>query len=135
MDYEQELQTHNIKPTANRILILKTLDKYERPFSIKDLEELLVTLDKSSIFRCIKLFAENHLIHEIEDGSGSTKYEHCKSTHTKEHTDLHPHFYCERCKRTICLHDIPMPHVNLNQDYTVHSINYIIKGICDKCND
>ncbi len=133
MEYEDVLVGHGVKPTANRLLVLKALAGNNRPISLKEFEERLVTLDKSSIFRCLKLFAEKHLIHEIEDGSGALKYELCTSNHIEEHNDLHPHFFCERCKETTCLYDMPMPHVRLEGGYEVHSVNYIIKGICNKC--
>jgi Fur family ferric uptake transcriptional regulator len=130
---ENILLSHGVRPTSNRILVLRTLMESDRPLSIKDFVSLIVSLDKSSIFRCLRYFAKHHLIHEIEDGSGALKYEFCHAEHTEEHSDMHPHFYCKSCKRTICLTDIPLPIIALEDGSIIHSANYVIKGICAKC--
>lgn len=130
---ENILLSHGIRPTSNRILVLRTLQESDYPLSIKDFTTRIISLDKSSIFRCLRYFAEHHLIHEVEDGSGALKYELCHTEHTEEHTDMHPHFYCECCRRTICLSDIPLPMVPLTDGSIVHSANYVIKGVCGKC--
>ena len=46
---------------------------------------------------------------------------------------MHTHFYCEVCHRTFCLKTIGVPVVDLPAGFVTHSINYIVKGICDKC--
>ncbi len=73
------LEGHGIKPTANRLLIVKALASQHHPVSVKDLEDSLLTLDKSSIFRVLTLFREHHLVHAIETGEGIVKYELCQS--------------------------------------------------------
>ncbi len=133
MDIEKKLEERGIRPTANRILVMRALHGFDRSFSLRDMEDKIDTLDKSSVFRTLRLFAEHHLIHEIDDGSGSLKYELCTVEHTSEYDDLHTHFFCEKCNRTICLHDIPVPHVPLPEGFVTTSINYVIKGICDEC--
>lgn len=55
-EYLDKLKNRNIKPTSLRILILKTMLQESRAVSILDLENLLDTVDKSTIFRTITLF-------------------------------------------------------------------------------
>ena len=47
--------------------------------------------------------------------------------------DEHMHFYCEHCHSMICLHDMPLPCVELPSDFELHSVNFIIRGICPEC--
>lgn len=131
--YVNLLEQRDIKPTAIRLLVLDTLSHTNRAFSLLDLEERLVTVDRSSIFRTITLFLGHHLIHAIDDGSGSLKYALCGTECNCEIDDLHTHFYCEACHRTFCLKKTHVPQVALPEGFTMHSINYVIKGLCSDC--
>lgn len=127
------LQHHGIKPTANRILIADALSAEGRPLSLSELETALGTVDKSNISRALALFREQHLVHVLEDGSDSVRYELCHSHTDEEDDDAHVHFYCEKCRRTFCLEDIAIPPVNLPEGYAAESVNYMVKGVCPDC--
>jgi Fur family ferric uptake transcriptional regulator len=43
------------------------------------------------------------------------------------------HFYCERCHRTFCINEMPIPPILLPEGYRLHSINYMAKGLCPQC--
>ncbi len=127
------LEAHHVRPTANRILIVKTLAEQAGPTSVRDLERVLLTVDKSNIFRALTLFKENGLVHQIEEGDGTAGYELCMSHSSEEDDDLHVHFYCEHCHKTICLADIPVPSVRMPEGYLAESVNYVVKGLCPEC--
>ena len=127
------LQHHGIKPTANRILIADALSAEGRPLSLTELETALGTVDKSNISRALALFRERHLVHVLEDGSDSVRYELCLSRPDGEDDDTHVHFYCEKCRRTFCLGEIAIPPVPLPEGYAAESVNYMIKGLCPRC--
>lgn len=131
---EKLLASHDIKPTANRIVVARTLAAAERPMSLSELEYKILSIDKSGIFRTLSLFRENHLVHVLEDGGDGVRYELCRS-HNGHHEDddQHVHFYCERCHRTFCLSDTPIPTVTLPDGYEPLSINYMVKGLCPEC--
>lgn len=131
-DIENLLKAHEIRLTANRILIARTLARLDYPISIKELESKTQTIDKSSIFRTLLLFKDHHLVHQIEDGNDVVRYELCFS-HDEKDDDMHVHFYCEHCQHTFCLGEIPAPQVELPSGYKQLSINYMIKGLCPKC--
>lgn len=131
--YLQQLERRGIKPTAMRLLILKTMMHRRDAFSLLDLENELDTADKSTIYRTIMLFLAHHLIHAIDDGSGSLKYAVCSTDCDCDIDDLHTHFYCEKCHRTFCLKSIHVPMVTLPPGFTVHDINYVLKGLCAEC--
>ena len=132
--YIEILQSHHVKPTANRIVLLKTLAAADRPLSLVELEQRIITIDKSGIFRTLTTFKEHGVVHVIDDASGA-RYEMCHSHHQEHEADedMHVHFYCEKCHTTFCLDNIPLPYVELPEDYIVKSANYIIKGLCPQC--
>ena len=116
--YLDKLVRRDIKPTAIRLLVIKEMMQAERAVSLLDLETLLDTVDKSTISRTIALFLSHHLIHSIDN---------CVVQ------DLHSHFYCEKCHRTFCLEGTHIPVIDLPEGFTLHSINYVLKGICQEC--
>lgn len=69
-DITDHLERKGVKPTANRILVLKALKAADRPLSLTGLEKELWTMDKSSIFRVLTLFLEHDIVHAFEDGRG-----------------------------------------------------------------
>lgn len=121
-----------IKPTPNRMLVLKALHDADAPKSLVELETELQTLDRSSILRVLVLFLDHDIIHAIEDGRGIAKYELCHASHTDD-DDMHVHFYCERCHRTYCFEDTVAPRVSVPDGYRVHGLNYMLKGLCPEC--
>lgn len=131
--YIDRLMKKGIKPTAMRILILHSMMEIPHAVSLADLEQALDTVDKSTIFRTLTLFLSHHLIHGIDDGSGSLKYEVCGNECACSIDDLHTHFYCERCRRTFCFKSIHIPLIELPEGFQMRSINYVVKGVCADC--
>ena len=131
---EDILISRGVKPTANRILVLSALIKMSRPSSLADIEVEIGTMDRSSVFRSLNLFLDKDIVHGIDDGSGSLKYEVCHGDGHCSLADMHVHFHCEVCHATICIESLPVPLVKLPAGFDAHSVNYIIKGICPSCN-
>ncbi len=123
---------HEVKPTAQRLLILREMIRGDEAVSLPDLERYLPTTDKSTISRTLTLFLLHGLIHAIDDGSGAMKYAvSCDDGHDDD--EEHTHFYCTVCHRTFCLHHVHVPEVTLPDGFSMQSINYVIKGICPQC--
>ena len=134
------LAAAKIRATANRILVARTMLQSEKPMSLIELEDALLSIDKSVIFRTLRLFADHHLVHVIEDGSGCVRYEICHShahhdDYGNEHDDddLHPHFYCEVCRQTFCLHEIKLPRIDAPEGFDIRTVNCVVKVVCKKC--
>lgn len=132
-DCVELLASHGVRPTSNRIIVLRALALSARPLTLAELEEKLLSVDKSGIFRALTLFREHHLVHTIEDGSGALRYELCHGHGGDDDDDLHVHFFCERCQRTFCLDGVAVPQVEVPPGFTVRSANYIVKGFCPDC--
>lgn len=132
-DGKKILEQKHVKLTPNRILVLDALLKAGHPVSMIDLESIIQTMDRSSIFRVLTMFHEHNIVHGIEDGSGALKYEICMGEDHCSISDMHVHFYCESCHSTNCFESMPVPMVKLPPDFQPHSVNYMIKGLCPFC--
>lgn len=132
-DMISRLESKGIRPTANRILVMKTLMVEQNPQSLSNLERKMVSMDKSSIFRTLTLFLEHDVVHAFEDGRGVLCYELCEEKGACDHHDGHIHFYCESCQRSFCMEDIHIPSFELPEGFYPHSISFVIKGECPDC--
>lgn len=132
-DYSEILENSGIKVTSNRLLIYQAMVRFENTFKLYDLEDHLDTLDKSTIFRTITLFLEHHLIHSIDDGSGSLKYCLCDNQGVCSPDEKHCHFHCQKCNTTYCLDGISIPSIVLPIGFLAQTVNYVVKGICTEC--
>lgn len=134
--YEAILSEAGIRITAVRLLVLKTVCErmHGGAFSLQDVMQELVTADNSSVFRTLTLFAEHRILRTVNDGSGMQKYCLALHTHHDHGRDMgHVHFTCTVCQRTVCLTDIPIPHVSLPEGYEAADTEFIVKGICPRC--
>ncbi len=130
---EQSLENAGIRVTANRLLIWrKVRHGFSGAFSLASLEEALPTLDRSTIFRTLTLLSEAHLLHDIDDGSGSQKYCVCHHDDTRQCLG-HVHLTCRICHRTFCLTNIHIPQVTLPEGFEAEETEYVVKGICAEC--
>lgn len=130
---ELRLERHGVKPTANRLLIVRTLEDQRRPMSMGELETALETIDKSVISRTLSLLREKRLVHVLEDGGEGVRYELCHSRHDDHDDDMHVHFHCLSCGRTFCMESVPVPAVPIPEDYLALTSNYMVKGLCPDC--
>jgi Fur family ferric uptake transcriptional regulator len=131
---EEILKIKKVKNTAVRTVVLRHLLSQEKAQSLKDIENALAYTDRSSIFRTLKTFKENKVIHNIEDGSGMTKYAVCAKGCNCDPKDLHCHFYCTNCDQTSCLFDVSIPQIELPQNFKLQQANMVVKGLCNNCN-
>ena len=130
---EQSLEKAGVRVTAVRLLIWREIrQSFTGAFSLSDLEDALPTVDKSTIFRTLTLLSDAHLLHEIDDGSGSHKYCVCHHDDTL-HCTGHVHLTCRICRRTFCLPNVRIPQVMLPEGFEPEETEYLVKGICPEC--
>lgn len=134
-DIEIILTSKDVNPTAMRLLVLEFLLKQSSAISLSDLEKGMEPADRVTIYRALKKFEENGLVHSIDDGSGVPKFavceNDCKAGH---HHDLHVHFFCNRCRETSCLPKSHIPQVGLPEGFISEEVSLMVKGTCNKCN-
>lgn len=134
-DIEGRLLEAGIKPTSNRIMVFREICRSSRPLSLMELETVIGTLEKSSIFRVLSLLLEHGAVHAVEDGRGVVRYEVCTDhdQDSSSDSDLHAHFYCEGCNKVFCLESVPAPEVKLPEGYETRTVNCMFKGYCPEC--
>lgn len=65
-EIENILKKKGVKPTSNRLLVMKELLKATHPLSLANLESSLgYSMDKASIFRVLELFSEKNVVNVI----------------------------------------------------------------------
>lgn len=131
---EELLESKGIRITAMRLLIYKFLTEKKAAVKLSDLENTFERADRTTLYRTIKTFEEKNIVHQIDDGTGITKYSLYKIGYNYEiKNDLHLHFHCNNCKETICLTEYKIPQIKVPDGFISENINLVVKGICDKC--
>ena len=137
---EKILSNHGIRPTQMRSKIYRYLRRKQSAVSFSDLKKVFAeksennkTANRTTFYRNLKIFEDKGLIHQINDGTGMAKFAISgENTKSKYGTDLHLHFHCTECKKTICLPN-KIPEESLPADYKINDVNLVLKGICVKC--
>jgi Fur family ferric uptake transcriptional regulator len=128
------LNNKKVTITAVRELVLKIFVKNQYALSLADIENELPWSDRVTLFRTLKTFEQKGVIHQINDGTASVKYALCLTEcKASEHLDIHPHFHCENCSKTICLEKQEINIANIPNDIIINSYSLVVKGLCSDC--
>ncbi len=128
------LKQHKLRVTDCRLEIINEFLGKQVALAHSDLEESLNSqFDRVTIYRTLKTFLDEDLIHKVLDDRGATKYALC--THeAAEHNHEHVHFKCEKCGETTCLESIALPKIPLPKGFKKHEMSLLVQGTCNKCN-
>ena len=133
-EIEKTLQNKSVRPTAMRILIYNYMAEKEIAVALTDIENAFAKADRTTLYRTLKTFEENGIVHQIDDGTGISKFALCEAgCNCKIEQDLHLHFHCTNCNETVCLTAHKIPHINLPEGYIAEDVNLVLKGMCEKC--
>ncbi|RXG15942.1 Fur family ferric uptake transcriptional regulator [Leeuwenhoekiella aestuarii] len=133
-EIERKLDSNGIRPTAMRILIYKYMAEKNNALALTDVEQAFQKAERTTLYRTIKTFEEKGIVHQIDDGTGVLKYALCEpGCNCEIDRDLHLHFHCNSCDKTICLTQHKIPHINLPEGFMAEDANLVVKGICDSC--
>lgn len=133
-DIERFLRDRKVRPTAMRMLVLRFMIQQETAISLTELEGFFEKSDRTTLYRTLKTFEENGIVHQINDGNGIPKYALCEDgCNCEVHNDLHLHFHCIQCEETHCLTEHRIPQITLPEGFSVQDMNLVVNGICDKC--
>ena len=117
-----------------RLLVLKALSVQYAAISLSELEKQFEKSDRITLYRTLKTFQENGLVHSIDDGTGAPKYALCEEgCECNIERDLHVHFHCRVCSETFCLPKYKIPEIELPSMFKGEEANLVVKGICGKC--
>ncbi len=118
----------NLKKTELKIALLL---EEKHLLSAKELQ-IILEVDKATVYRNLKNLLEKQTIREIKNSEGVGFYE----LNCKIHNPIHPHFECKICKKIFCLKPFNAEDIlNLSNysKYEIEEIEVKFKGICDEC--
>jgi Fur family ferric uptake transcriptional regulator len=129
------LEDKKVKPTPMRMLVLEQLILQPQNLTLSDIEKLLYPADRITIYRTLQTFVKNGIAHSIDTINHGVCYALCSDSCAFEiHTESHPHFYCEKCKKVSCNNDFSYSvEKNSTRKYKIGKIEVYIKGICPDC--
>ncbi|GGG96043.1 transcriptional regulator [Polaribacter pacificus] len=133
-EIEKFLEDKRVRPTAMRILIYKFMGQKKIAVALTDIENAFTKADRTTLYRTLKTFEEKGIVHQIDDGTGISKYALCEEgCNCDIKNDLHLHFHCNNCNETTCLTDHKIPQIKVPNGFVSENVNLVVKGICDKC--
>ena len=131
---EELLESKGVRITAMRLLISKFLAGKKVAVTLSDIENAFAKADRTTLYRTLKTFEEKEIVHQIDDGTGITKYAMCEEgCNCEMEQDLHLHFHCNNCGETVCLTEHKIPQIKVPDGFVSENVNLVVKGICDKC--
>lgn len=132
---EKVLAEKSVRITPMRLLVLEALIKQKGSVGLSEMEQLLPRSDRVTIYRTLKTFSQNGIVHPIESGTTEVKYALCSAfCSANEHFDKHPHFHCRKCDQIICLETAEISSLQIPSGYQAEEITMIVKGVCASCN-
>ncbi|MEC3875119.1 Fur family transcriptional regulator [Chryseobacterium salviniae] len=124
-----------VRNTQAKTEILHLLNNATSALSHHEIQEKLHGLcNRVTIYRVLERLEKEGKIHKIVNMDGVINYARCHNCHKEKHLHNHLHFNCEQCKEVTCIDNI-VPDITLPENFTAHSYNFVISGICRKCND
>ena len=131
----QVLVQHQLRQTPVRRAVLQVLGDSPYALSGSEIEQKLgADTDRITLYRTLKSFEENGLIHRVIDASDIIRYASCSiecSAHA--HFDNHVHFKCTACQHVYCLNQVAIPSVTLPDKFEAQTRDYLLAGVCREC--
>ncbi|MEN7546556.1 transcriptional repressor [Rapidithrix thailandica] len=140
MSIEQQIRSilkkHSLRKTAARQEVLSVFLHSDTALSHSKLEEVFDNkFDRVTLYRTLKTFEQEGLIHKVLDDNAVVKWAVCKDDCSSgHHHDDHVHFKCDICHETYCLTNVPIHLAQLPKGFQVNSFQLLATGVCDKCN-
>lgn len=132
MESYNRLLEHNIKPSMQRIAIMKYLMEHRTHPSAEEiymaLSPSMPTLSKTTVYNTLRLFSEQGAAQMLTIDERNANFD--------ADTSLHAHFLCKKCGKIYDLHaPIAVKQVvGLQMDgHEVNEMHYYYRGICKNC--
>ena len=125
----ERLQGHNIKPSVQRIAIMKYLMEHRTHPTVDEIYTAL-TLSKTTVYNTLKILSEQGAAQTLTIDERNTCYD--------ADTTPHAHFLCKRCGKVydLACNDTVRQVVDTDMDgHEVQEIHYYYKGICKQCKE
>ena len=128
------LKDHKLRKTNVRVQVLELFLQSKEALSSGVIEKEFDKIDRITLYRTLKTFEKEGIIHKAIDGSDKAKYALCQSDCTADHHhDNHAHFRCGDCGRTYCLDEIETPYIRVPKGFKVDAAHLVLEGLCEEC--
>ncbi|MEO0340778.1 MAG: transcriptional repressor [Bacteroidota bacterium] len=88
-------------------------------------------MNKTTVYRILDRLENEGFLHSFVGKDGLRWYAKCKDSPSTPQLDSHPHFQCQVCGKTECLHiDIPIPPIS---NYKINAAEILLIGQCKDC--
>lgn len=115
--------------TPCRLEMLSVLLESDSALSELDIKERMRNAyDRATIFRNLKAFLKERLIHAVPIERGEIRYQI-----STKHAQMHAHFHCKLCSNLFCLQEIELRKLALPEGYSAEEYDLVIKGFCQSC--
>ena len=122
------LEQKAVRITPMRQLLLEYFVAENTVLGLSELERVFPKSDRITMYRTLKTFEENGILHSIKGEGEEAKYalcnEHCTPVH---HIDQHAHFQSQKCKQVTCIDSYLIPSMKLPDGYIQKEITMMIK--------
>lgn len=130
MDAIQRLQAHHIKPSVQRIAVMRYLMEHLTHPCVDEiytaLSPSMPTLSKTTVYNTLKLLCEQGAVNTLTIDEHNTCYD--------ADTTPHAHFLCKQCGRIYDVEADVQPGPPKRMDgHEVQETHYYYKGICKHC--
>lgn len=134
IDFEQLLQSHQLKRTNPRLRVLSMMSSRSSATSQPDLEAAMSDIDRVTLYRILAAFEEKGIIHKVFDLNGTANYAMCTADCNEgHHHDEHLHFSCTNCKNVYCLEELHLPAITVPEGFKTEGVTVYATGLCPKC--
>lgn len=129
-DAKQHLIDHGIRPSVQRLAIMKYLMEHRTHPTVdkiyNDLRPSMPTLSRTTVYNTLEVLVEHDAVLELSIDSHTSHYDGA--------TTPHAHFRCRRCGAII---DVDMKDLALatpeSSEFTVEHVEISYTGLCTRC--
>lgn len=88
-------------------------------------------MNKTTVYRILDRLEEQGFLHSFTGRDGLRWYAKCNQDIDSRNNTDHPHFQCEICGKSKCLHiDFSIPNL---PDYKISATKVLLTGKCNDC--
>lgn len=132
---EQLLKEKKLRVTLFRKKVLSIFLRAENTLSLQDVEDSLGKHDRITLYRTLKAFTENGILHEIVMPGDVKKIALCPPVckgGDGHHNHDHIHFKCKKCNEVFCIEQSHLPKIEV-KGFKIETIEVQAQGICKNC--
>jgi len=128
------LSESNLQRTPCRVSVLEVLQHEGIALSEQEIKSRLAyDYDRATLFRTLRTFVENKLLHEVIVNKNEVKYALNGPGSFGEKQAGHAHFHCDGCGRVFCLGAVSRSLLNIPEGFEISGFEVLFNGKCVQC--